>query len=108
MDDAPQPAAQQQPEPTDWSPEQLERIGKWVDEKWGKDFACPMCRASDWEMSENPACIPTASRSISPNLGNVYPCALFLCRNCGNTLAINAVILGLVGHYPRKEAGHGD
>ncbi len=94
-------------EPEGWSDEQLEKIDKWLDEKWGKDRApCRQCEQSVWQIAKWPTNLLLGDVRGNTDAGNSYPSVAIVCGNCGNQILLNGFILGL---YPPKgkEAGNG-
>lgn len=64
--------------------EQLDAIGRWLEEKWGKDGAvCPYCGSQDWA-------IGTPSRFLLGDGEETIPFFIAGCTNCGQTTLIDA------------------
>lgn len=67
----------------------LERVRTWLDEKWG-DNPCPLCKVGAWSISSLAQVPEWAS------LSQAIPVFPVTCTNCGNTVLISSLIVGLV------------
>jgi hypothetical protein len=85
-------------------PDQLGKLTKddeqklldWLKEKCGGIPACPVCRRKSWVVGEQLS-IMMVSTGYDVLLGDAnYPCVVFACKNCSNTLLFNAVYIGLI------------
>lgn len=65
--------------------------------KWGDGRRCPMCDHSAWEISSK---IFEIREFHDGNLvigsGPIIPIIPVSCKNCGNTILLNAIIAGFV------------
>lgn len=84
-----------------WSKEQLERIERWLNEKWGQQRKCPQCDAFQWSVVE-PASIPLAKPDGSLIFGPGFPAVIVLCGNCGHLVLVSAFICGAI-EQPSQE-----
>ena len=87
------------------SQEQRERIASWIRGKW-KNAVCPHCLENSWTVSEYVILLrasPPASLGGLHLGGPGFPTALVICKNCGHTTMLNAIIADL-GIVP-KEGG---
>ena len=75
---------------------QRERVTKWLEEKW-QDHPCAVCGVDDWSASDPVAVKPYPEDFLGASIVPLIP---VVCRNCGNTHFLNAVIAGLFP--PRK------
>lgn len=77
------------------SREEHAKITAFINTKW-RSRACHLCQANDWEISVY-AVLPIGQSPASMVFGQqVLPCVAVVCKNCGNTHLISAVIAGLV------------
>jgi predicted RNA-binding Zn-ribbon protein involved in translation (DUF1610 family) len=76
------------------TPEATARITEHLKAKW--KFPCPMCRSNEWTLNGYVA-LPLADQpnTIIIGGGAVLPAVAVVCRNCGNTVLVNAVIAGI-------------
>lgn len=57
---------------------------------------CPVCGNHTWQVQDNYILIPAPQEAGRTTLGESgLPCIPILCSNCGNTLLLNLIILGL-------------
>lgn len=89
-----------------WTTSQKQRIEKWVEEKWEGSKPCPVCNTNDWNVSGNPAYVSVGSPDGEMFLGDNFPFFVILCKNCGYTFFVNA-ILADIGFPSQKEADNG-
>lgn len=85
-----------------WSPEQIERISKWLEDKWGEVRPCHQCGNAKWLIGDAPGYIGVSGPKGNVILGSGYPCAVVICAKCGNTILLNQFTTGL--RSPEKEA----
>lgn len=76
--------------------EQQQIITSKINEKWAKPIACPTCKANSWNISDN------VFELRDFNYGNmviggvpIIPIVPVICHNCGNTILVNPLILGV-------------
>jgi hypothetical protein len=62
-------------------------LKRWVDEKWGADYQCPMCGFKAWM---------TGGAEPLPLFGQSGPLVPLICANCGYTILIYSDTLGLL------------
>ena len=90
-------------EPEDWSrgldKDQKKKVIDWIQERRTKAFGpiiCAVCGHTQWTLGDH---------LITPSLyqggglvlgGSSYPAVMLICNNCGNTLYLNAVMIGLL------------
>jgi predicted RNA-binding Zn-ribbon protein involved in translation (DUF1610 family) len=65
------------------------RVLAWIREKWGEQRPCPYCGEARWDVGP-------------PVVLGASPAVPVVCGNCGNTLLIDAGVMGVV-----PEAGDG-
>jgi predicted nucleic-acid-binding Zn-ribbon protein len=73
----------------------VELANIWFAKHWPEPRKCPICSQNNWGMSQ-----VFAHTALSP-LGRhtpvlTTPSVTVTCRNCGNTLFFNAIIMGLL------------
>lgn len=73
------------------------RLQSWLATNW-KHGACPVCLASEWSPAQRFGQISNLEFA-----GNIVPVLLIFCQKCGYTLAINALVGGLL---PPNEGEH--
>ena len=76
------------------TPEQQKQIKSWLLEKW-EDSRCAICRTNDWHIAGDlvsPPLIVGGGMAIG---GTTYPQIMCICRNCGNTVYFNSVVMGI-------------
>lgn len=76
-------------------PDAQAKISKFINEKW-KSRNCHLCHANTWEVNGF-VVLPVGDSPTQMVLGQrVLPTVAVVCRNCGNTHIVNAVVSGLV------------
>ena len=82
-----------------------EKAQEWFNKNWQGSKLCPICENKQWQLVEEFVEI----RNYNPNpdgQAGVYPSALIVCVNCGNTLIINAIVAGFAQlNKPGNEQG---
>jgi hypothetical protein len=94
-------------EPQDWSSDQMEAIHKWLEDKWGKDRKCSQCGTDDWGIGGTPGSLPVGTPEGRTRIGPNYPCVVVICSNCGNTILLNALAIGVQPPIVQQEAANG-
>ena len=78
--------------------EEKGRVVAWLKErrKQGHEIICSVCGDRNWTLAEH-VVAPTTylGGKISLGGGSTYPMVMLWCNNCGHTLFLNAVIIGL-------------
>jgi hypothetical protein len=83
--------------PTGLSQEEKQKIVEWLKAKAGeKARPCPICGHTEWAIADE-AVIPVRleKKKIMLGGGPIYPLAMLVCMNCGNTQFLNLVLAGL-------------
>lgn len=67
----------------------------WLDSHWPSPRLCPICKHDEWGIGPTFAQIPTSAfgHNMPPR---VNPCVAVVCGHCGNTVLLNAIVMGLV------------
>jgi predicted nucleic-acid-binding Zn-ribbon protein len=64
---------------------------------------CPVCGNNNWTLANGYVQLPLQKEIGSTVLGGpVLPCVPIICTNCGNTVLLNAFILGLKDILEKK------
>lgn len=73
-----------------------EQVAEHINVKW-KDSSCQLCGLNTWTVDRQIAELihMTGNRAV--------PCVVVVCNNCGNTLLLNAVVLGIVPASEKTE-----
>lgn len=75
--------------------EEIRRVSRWIDEKW-KIGRCPFCLDTQWEVQR---CVsvtmPAHEAGGTVFGGTVLPSVIVICLTCGNTVFLNAFMLGI-------------
>ena len=77
--------------------EERRKAAEWISGHWKGPTAgqCPICQSKSWSLSKHG--VQWLILHPSALFGGVtYPQILLICQVCGNTLAFNAVRMGLV------------
>jgi hypothetical protein len=90
-----------------WSPDQLAKIEAWLVSKWGASKPCVQCGNPAMAVGPSPAVIINQTTTGTINFGGVYPSIAIICRNCGNTVMVNAILAGVVLATPSVVAANG-
>lgn len=80
--------------------EQKDKLFTWINTHWGYSAACPMCRHSQWGVSDS---IFEFREFFQGNMvvgGRITPVVPVTCAHCGNTIFLNAIQLGIVQGLP--------
>lgn len=79
-----------------FTPEQQRRIKQVILARVAPEGRCPLCRHNDWAVAEGPVRLavgqPFAGWAAT---GSEIPSVAIICEHCGNTLILNALVLGL-------------
>jgi len=68
---------------------------KLLNEKWG-GRKCPMCGGGPWNVQDSPFQLMKFNEGKIVVGGPLIPVIPVSCRNCGNTVLVNAIIAGVV------------
>jgi hypothetical protein len=63
----------------------ISTVRRWMREKWGAEFKCPMCRATDWTVLA-PVEAPLRPGKSDTMRGMALVFSPVQCNNCANTL----------------------
>lgn len=77
------------------TPELHQRAQKWVEEKWTR-AECPFHGPTSWEVGNMVVqTVQYVPKGISIG-GRTYPLVPVICRTCGYTVFLNALLMGIV------------
>lgn len=89
--------------PPSLSEKDKQKVIQWVKEKYDQTagIVCSVCQKKKWTIGDD-LVMPSVFKDNAVQIGGVgYPQAMLLCNNCGHTIFINAVRVGLI---PEVEA----
>lgn len=67
----------------------------WIKERGGnRAITCSVCYATSWMVGDN-LVAPVIFRTGYVLGGPAYPQVMLICKNCGHTMLLNAVMMGL-------------
>ena len=72
-----------------------EKVIKHLQEKW-KGAKCPMCGEGSWGVQDSVFQLTEFSQGNVILGGPVIPVIPVSCNNCGNTILVNAIQIGVV------------
>lgn len=75
---------------------------EWLRQKWGNP-KCPFSGHRDWEIGEVLAAAKPYALTFSPNVPT-YPYIVVMCRGCGYSAFVNAILAGVVKVSPTSPA----
>lgn len=78
------------------SDEQRKKFEVWISSKAALIGKCPICSSREWQLIDHIVDLPIYRGGNFVVGGPSYPNVGILCRNCGNTHLINAVISGIL------------
>lgn len=79
-----------------FNPQERERILRRVTERLPNLGTCVACRSNQWTLAEGFVAFPLQDSTGTFTLGGpTMPCIAVVCNVCGNTLFLNAIVLGL-------------
>jgi hypothetical protein len=67
----------------------------WLKEHWTKPRKCAVCSKETWGLSPNFAHLPESLVGLHQAVRTI-PLVVLTCRTCGNTLFLNAIVMGLL------------
>jgi hypothetical protein len=77
----------------------LRVANEWIAVRWPAPRPFPLCDHEEWGIGPSLAQIPTSALGLhSPPRTN--PCVAVVCGHCGNTVFLNALVMGLL---PKSE-----
>lgn len=77
--------------------EQIQVVNDWIETKCNLKN-CPLCASNNLQVEDYVGQLPVYSGSTQrlPLTQLVYPYVIIVCNNCGNTILINAIAIGLM------------
>ncbi len=76
-----------------------DKLIAFLREKWG-GTPCPMCHASNWNVNNVTFQLLDFNPTGLVIGGPVFPVVPVVCNNCGNTIFLNAIKVGVVTPPP--------
>lgn len=70
------------------------KVSEWIESRWESPH-CTLCKSNAWQLGEIgqiPEFIPGGPLMIG---GSIVPIVPVICTYCGNTVLLNAVVIGL-------------
>jgi len=87
--------SEEKKDPSKLSEENTQKLLQWIQSKQKGDFTCPLCKEKSWEIQDRLVAPPGFGVGLLLG-GTVYPQAMVICKNCGNTQYFNAMMAGIV------------
>ncbi len=87
--------------------EQKKTVADWLTERWGHARKCPMCETSGWTVGSylvQPDTLFSDPDATWESMQVGYQFVPVFCRNCGQTVFLNAVVIGLL---PARSTSNG-
>jgi hypothetical protein len=73
----------------------LAAANEWLINRWPEHRSCPLCNHEEWRIGPSFAQIPTSTLGLQTP-PRINPCVAVVCGHCGNTILLNALIMGLL------------
>lgn len=73
----------------------LAAANEWLINRWPEHRSCPLCNHEEWRIGPSFAQIPTSTLGLQTP-PRINPCVAVVCGHCGNTVLLNALIMGLL------------
>jgi hypothetical protein len=67
----------------------------WIEAHWPAPRKCPLCNHEDWGIGPSFAQIATSTLGLHKP-PRINPCVAVVCGHCGNTIFLNAILMGLL------------
>ena len=83
-----------------------DKLIKFWDEKIPDMGVCPLCKKSQWSVSDTLWEVREFFQGGLKVGSPVYPVIIVTCNNCGNTYFLNAIVAGIV--KPEQKGGKDD
>ena len=79
------------------TPQQVQKIVDWVKSHDKGGLTCPVCKSQKWTVGKHFVTPITLGPGLSTQLGGLtYPQIMLVSDECGFTLLMNAVVVGLL------------
>ena len=83
----------------------VDKFIAYLDQKWGTR-PCTMCGQSSWGVNDSVFQLIEFHKGAFIIGGSALPVIPVICKNCGNTVFVNAVVAGIVEpSVPEKKEG---
>ncbi|HEY9157495.1 hypothetical protein [Candidatus Binatus sp.] len=73
----------------------LAAANEWLISRWPAHRPCPLCNHEEWAIGPSFTQIPTSTPGLQKP-PRINPCVAVVCGHCGNTILLNAIIMGLL------------
>ncbi len=73
---------------------------EWLISHWPAHRPCPLCDHEEWRIGPSVVQVPTSALGLQTP-PRINPCVAVVCGHCGNTVLLNAIIMGLL---PERES----
>jgi len=81
----------------------VDKIKAWLEINWVGPKKCPICKNSNWNISENACELKPYSGNDPSGSGPIYPTVAITCLKCGHILLFNAIVAGVIDEKVKKE-----
>ncbi|MBM3142026.1 MAG: hypothetical protein FJ005_03115 [Chloroflexi bacterium] len=82
------------------SDDEKKKVVSWLKNKWKEPAVCPYSKDSEWIIGGHLVAPTNYSKVGAVIGGDAYPLVMVICKNCGYTVFLNAVMVGIL---PTKE-----
>lgn len=76
-------------------PRDYETISSWWTNRWKNPVVCPVCKTSEWVVSEYVVNIPRHAHNAFEGDTPTYPHIMVGCKCCAHNMLFNAVAIGV-------------
>ncbi len=81
----------------------VNKVKEWLEENWAGPKRCPICKNSNWNISEIACELRPYSGNELIGSGPIYPTVAITCLKCGHILLFNAIVTGVIDEKGKKE-----
>jgi predicted nucleic-acid-binding Zn-ribbon protein len=75
---------------------QKKHLLEYIDQKWPEPKACPICKNTDWYLSDTIFEIREYFEAAFKTSGLAMPLIVLACKTCGYTILFNAISIGII------------
>ena len=87
------------------SAEEKQKVIKWLHDKW-KGVVCPYSQDSNWIVGDHAVMPMVVGEGGATVIGGTsYPQVMVVCKTCGHTVFLNAVIVELFPAHQEAKNG---
>jgi hypothetical protein len=73
----------------------LQAANEWIISRWPAPRPCPLCNHEEWNFGGSFVQLPTSALGLQ-GAPRTSPCVAVVCGHCGNTILLNAIVMGLL------------